>query len=135
MTSQEYKEKSDDYWKEQLNEEEYKVLREKGTERAGTGEYIDNKEEGIYKCAGCGKPLFSSEHKFNSGSGWPSFYKPIDEKNVDEETDRSHGMKRTEILCSDCGGHLGHVFNDGPKPTGQRYCINSISLDFEKKEE
>jgi peptide-methionine (R)-S-oxide reductase len=132
MTSQEYKEKSEKYWKEQLSEEEYRVLREKGTERAGTGKYLDNKEEGVYKCTGCGKPLFSSEHKFKSGSGWPSFYKPIDEKNVDEETDRSHGMRRTEVLCSDCGGHLGHVFNDGPKPTGQRYCINSISLDFEK---
>lgn len=132
MTSQEYKEKSEKYWKEQLSEEEYRVLREKGTERAGTGKYLDNKEEGVYKCTGCGKPLFSSEHKFKSGSGWPSFYKPIDEKNVDEETDQSHGMRRTEVLCSDCGGHLGHVFNDGPKPTGQRYCINSISLDFEK---
>jgi peptide-methionine (R)-S-oxide reductase len=135
MASKEYKEKSEEYWKEKLSEEEYRILRRKGTERAGTGKYLDNKEEGIYKCAGCGKPLFRSEHKFKSGSGWPSFYEPIDEKNVDEQTDRSHGMVRTEVLCSDCGGHLGHVFNDGPKPTGLRYCINSISLDFKKKEE
>ncbi|TXT60513.1 MAG: methionine sulfoxide reductase B [Promethearchaeota archaeon] len=135
MTSKEYEKKSDEYWKEKLSEEEYRILRRKGTERAGTGKYLDNKEEGIYKCAGCGKPLFRSEHKFKSGSGWPSFYKPIDEENVDEQTDRSHGMVRTEVLCSDCGGHLGHVFNDGPKPTGLRYCINSISLDFNKKED
>lgn len=135
MTSKEYEKKSDEYWKEKLSEEEYRILRRKGTERAGTGKYLDNKEEGIYKCAGCGKPLFRSEHKFKSGSGWPSFYKPIDVENVDEQTDRSHGMVRTEVLCSDCGGHLGHVFNDGPKPTGLRYCINSISLDFKKKED
>ena len=124
---------STEEWNKKLTKEQYKVLREKGTEPAFTGKYWNQHEKGVYKCAGCGAPLFSSETKFESGSGWPSFYEPIDEANVQEEKDTSHGMVRTEILCKNCGGHLGHVFNDGPKPTGCRYCINSISLDFEKE--
>jgi len=114
-----------------LTKEQYHVLYEKGTERPFSGKYWNNHEKGIYKCAGCGAPLFSSEAKFNSGTGWPSFYEPIEYENVREESDFSLGMKRTEILCNKCGGHLGHVFEDGPKPTGLRYCINSVSLDFE----
>jgi len=124
---------SKEEWKKKLTREQYKVLREKGTEPAFTGKFWNQHEKGVYKCAGCGAPLFSSETKFESGSGWPSFYEPINEANVQEEKDTSHGMVRTEILCKNCGGHLGHVFNDGPKPTGCRYCINSISLDFEKE--
>ena len=120
-------------WQEKLTKEQYKVLREKGTEPAFTGKYWNQHEKGVYKCAGCGTPLFSSETKFESGSGWPSFYEPIEEGKVQEEKDTSHGMVRTEVLCKNCGGHLGHVFEDGPKPTGCRYCINSISLDFEKE--
>jgi peptide-methionine (R)-S-oxide reductase len=127
-------EKSDDEWRKELNDEQYYVLREKGTERPFSGKYVDNKEKGVYKCAGCGNPLFASDTKFHSGTGWPSFYKPIDEENVERKEDLTHGMRRTEILCSKCQGHLGHVFDDGPKPTGKRYCINSISLDFEKKD-
>ena len=126
-------ETSKDEWKKKLTKEQYKVLREKGTEPAFTGKYWNQHEKGVYKCAGCGTPLFSSDTKFESGSGWPSFYEPIDEAKVQEEKDTSHGMVRTEVLCKNCGGHLGHVFNDGPKPTGCRYCINSISLDFEEK--
>ena len=121
-------------WRNKLTKEEYKVLREKGTERPFTGKYWDNHEKGRYYCAGCGAPLFDSETKFESGSGWPSFYAPIDEDSLERENDKSFGMHRTEILCKQCGGHLGHVFPDGPKPTGQRYCINSISLDFKKRE-
>ena len=124
---------SKEEWKKKLTKEQYQVLREKGTEPAFTGKYWNQQEKGVYKCAGCGAPLFSSETKFESGSGWPSFYEPIDEANVQEEKDTSHGMVRTEVLCKNCGGHLGHVFNDGPKPTGCRYCINSISLDFENE--
>lgn len=126
-------EMSEEKWKEKLTKEQYKVLRKKGTEAAFTGKYWNNHEEGVYKCAGCGKPLFSSDKKFDSGTGWPSFDKPIDDESVMEKPDNSHGMKRTEVLCSNCGGHLGHVFDDGPKTTGCRYCINSISLDFEPK--
>lgn len=122
---------SEDKWKKELTKEQYRILREKGTEPAFTGKYWDHHEKGIYKCVGCGSPLFSSENKFNSGSGWPSFDKSFDEVNVEEKLDNSYGMKRTEVLCSKCGGHLGHIFNDGPKTTGYRYCINSISLDFQ----
>lgn len=117
-------------WQEILTEQEYYVLREKGTERAFTGDLYNNKEEGIYICAGCNNEMFSSETKFESGTGWPSFYAPISEDKIAEEEDRSFGMVRTEVLCARCGGHLGHVFNDGPQPTGLRYCLNSAALDF-----
>lgn len=126
--------KTEEEWRKQLTPEEYKVLRQKGTERAFTGEFNDFKEKGIFTCAACGQELFSSETKFESGTGWPSFYKPISKEAVAEETDRAYGMLRTEVLCSNCGGHLGHVFPDGPKPTGLRYCLNSVSLDFVKKD-
>jgi len=122
---------SKDKWKNKLTKEQYHVLREKGTERAFTGKYWNNHEKGLYKCAGCGALLFSSGEKIDSGTGWPSFNKPYGEANVREKLDTSYGMKRTEVLCSNCGGHLGHVFDDGPNPTGCRYCINSISLDFQ----
>lgn len=114
-----------------LTKEQYHVLYKKGTERPFSGKYWNNHEKGVYKCAGCGAPLFFSKAKFNSGTGWPSFYEPIKYENVREESDFSFGMKRTEVLCNKCGGHLGHVFEDGPKPTGLRYCINSVLLDFE----
>ena len=127
--------KTESEWKSELTPEEYRVLREKGTERAFTGEFYEHKERGMYVCAACGQELFSSEAKYESGSGWPSFYQPVDKEKVGEETDRSFGMVRTEVHCSNCGGHLGHVFPDGPRPTGLRYCINSVSLDFQKQDE
>ncbi|WP_420318695.1 peptide-methionine (R)-S-oxide reductase MsrB [Ekhidna sp.] len=126
-------EKPETEWETQLTELEYHVLREKGTERAFTSELLKVKEEGTFVCAACSLPLFSSETKFKSGTGWPSFYEPINEVNVAEEDDMSYGMVRTEVLCARCDGHLGHVFPDGPKPTGQRYCINGAALKFEKK--
>ncbi|MEQ8556140.1 MAG: peptide-methionine (R)-S-oxide reductase MsrB [Cyclobacteriaceae bacterium] len=123
----------DSEWKSRLSEEEFEVLRNKGTEYAFTGKYWNNKKEGVYTCAGCQLPLFDSSAKFRSGTGWPSFYQPINEINVAEEKDTSYGMVRTEVLCARCGGHLGHVFPDGPKPTKLRYCINSVSLNFIEK--
>ncbi|MCB1177341.1 MAG: peptide-methionine (R)-S-oxide reductase MsrB [Leptospiraceae bacterium] len=126
--------KSEEEWKKSLSDQAFNVLRKHGTERAFTGKYHDYKEKGTYICAGCGNELFSSDTKFDSGTGWPSFYEPISKENVGTETDRKFFMVRTEVHCAKCGGHLGHVFNDGPKPTGLRYCINSVSLDFKKKE-
>jgi len=122
--------KSDAEWREQLTPQQYRVLRRKGTERAFTGKYYDHHERGTYRCAGCGSPLFRSEDKFDSGSGWPSYTRPAAEAAVAREEDRALGMVRTEVHCASCGGHLGHVFPDGPAPTGLRYCINSASLDF-----
>ena len=124
-------EKTDAEWRSELSAEQYHILRQKGTERAFTGEYWNTKTPGIYLCAGCGLELFASEAKFDSGCGWPSFTIPADEANVDEHVDRSHGMARTEVTCSRCGGHLGHVFPDGPDPTGLRYCINSGSITLQ----
>lgn len=126
--------KTEEEWRQILTPAEFNILREKGTEYAFTGEYFNHKEKGVYVCAGCGNELFTSESKYDSGCGWPSFYEPINEEKVGESEDRSHGMVRTEIVCNKCGGHLGHVFPDGPKPTGLRYCVNSASLDFKKTE-
>ncbi|MCP3917207.1 MAG: peptide-methionine (R)-S-oxide reductase MsrB [bacterium] len=126
---------SDAEWRERLTDEQYHVLREKGTERKFTGALLESKTKGTYTCAGCGLALFGSETKFESGTGWPSFYAPIADGHVAEEEDKSHGWVRTEVLCGACDGHLGHVFPDGPKPTGLRYCINSASLALEPAEE
>jgi peptide-methionine (R)-S-oxide reductase len=122
--------KSDEQWRTELTPEQFHVMREKGTEPAFTGKYWDNHDDGVYRCAGCGEPLFASDTKFDSGTGWPSFFKPLGA--VETEEDRSHGMRRTEVHCSKCGAHLGHLFPDGPNPTGMRYCINSCSLDFDQ---
>ena len=124
--------RADSEWKEQLPPDRYQVLRLKGTERAFTGKLLHNDEKGVYLCAGCGAELFRSDDKYDSGSGWPSFFSPISDDRVEERKDVSHGTERTEIVCARCGGHLGHVFDDGPKPTGRRYCVNSLSLDFDK---
>jgi peptide-methionine (R)-S-oxide reductase len=125
--------KTDAEWKKELTPLQYNVLRLKGTERAFTGEYYDHHEKGVYICSGCKQPLFTSESKFESGTGWPSFFKPIVESAVTINKDLSYGMVREEVVCSRCGGHLGHVFDDGPQPTGLRYCMNSVSLKFEGK--
>lgn len=124
--------KTDQEWKEALTAQEYEVIRQKGTERAFSGDLLNNKEEGTYTCAACELPLFKSNTKFESGTGWPSFYTFVGDTNVVELVDRSYGMARTEVVCGQCGGHLGHVFEDGPKPSGMRYCINSVSLDFKE---
>jgi peptide-methionine (R)-S-oxide reductase len=126
--------KTDEEWREDLTPEQYIVCRMKGTERPFSGEYYKTKTEGVYTCSCCGAELFLSDTKYESGSGWPSFYEPAVAENVKEEVDSSHGMKRTEVTCNNCGAHLGHVFPDGPKPTGLRYCINSVSLKLKPKE-
>ena len=125
-------EKTDQEWRDSLTPEQYRVLREKGTERAFAGQYWKTKDEGVYLCAGCGAELFRSDTKFDSGTGWPSFYAPI-AGSMATEIDEAHGMVRKEVMCARCGGHLGHVFPDGPKPTSQRYCINSVSLKLDQK--
>ena len=124
--------KSDAEWREQLTPEQYAVLRRAGTERAGSGEYAHCKDEGVYHCAGCGAPLFRSDTKYESGTGWPSFWEPVAAGAVAERDDSSHGMLRSEALCASCDGHLGHVFPDGPKPSGRRYCMNSLALRLER---
>ena len=125
--------KTEEEWRRELSPEQYAVCRQKGTERAFSGKYYDCKEDGVYRCACCGAALFSSDTKYDSGSGWPSFYQPLETDGVRMERDNSHGMARTEVVCNNCGAHLGHVFEDGPQPTGLRYCINSVSLDLDKK--
>jgi len=126
-------EKSAEEWKKDLTPEQFHVCREKGTEPAFTGEYAHSKEPGVYKCVACGNQLFDSNTKFDSGTGWPSFYQPIESESVATAEDRAYGMVRTEVMCNACGAHLGHVFKDGPNPTGLRYCINSVSLKLDKK--
>ena len=125
--------KDDEYWREKLTPEEFNVCREKGTERPFTGEYWDTTEEGVYNCRCCWEPLFLSETKFDAGCGWPSFFQPADSEVILEDRDTSHGMVRTEVMCKKCGSHVGHVFEDGPNPTGLRYCVNSLSVKLDKK--
>ena len=134
MNTKEKTQKTEEQWKQELTEEEYRVLRDCGTEPAFTGKYYNHKENGTYTCAGCGAELFTSDTKYDSGSGWPSFYAAVDKKSIKEVEDNSYGMRRIEIKCAACDSHLGHVFPDGPAPTGMRYCVNSVSLDFEKAE-
>ncbi|UCE10959.1 MAG: peptide-methionine (R)-S-oxide reductase MsrB [Candidatus Thorarchaeota archaeon] len=128
-------EKNEEEWKLTLSPEQYRVLRQCGTEAPFTGKFVYHKEKGVYVCAGCGNVLFSSDTKYESGSGWPSFWEKADENSVETKIDTSHGMRRIEVICKNCGGHLGHVFDDGPNPTGLRYCINSAALDFRTEEE
>ena len=135
MTSEDSISKTDEEWKETLTPEQYNICRKKDTERPFTGKYNDCKDKGMYKCSCCGNELFDSETKFESGTGWPSFFKPISDENVKYESDSTFGMTRTEVMCKKCGAHLGHVFDDGPQPTNLRYCINSVSLDLDKKQE
>ncbi len=135
LTSEKKISKTDEEWKKTLSPEQYKICRNKDTERPFTGKYNDCKDKGVYKCSCCGNELFDSDTKFESGTGWPSFYKPISNENIENESDASVGMVRTEVMCKKCGAHLGHVFDDGPQPTNLRYCINSVSLDLDKKTE
>jgi peptide-methionine (R)-S-oxide reductase len=132
-TKNEKVQKTEAEWRELLTPEQFHVMREKGTERAFTGALLNNHEDGIYHCAACDAPLFTSDKKFESGSGWPSFWLPVSEDAIEAHEDNTHGMRRVEVTCAKCGAHLGHVFPDGPKPTGMRYCINSASLDFSKQ--